>query len=131
MNELTIVHKDLNTRHLFKTSPIMLMFMANNRLLISEHVAKILKLKKGDKIIFGFDFKDKKCYCSKSNDPSAFVLNKPNGIQDSYQNALSFASKKLRANFAEVFNMPFTTLILTINPTPTGDWYELKQINNE
>jgi len=125
MNELTIVKNKLNYKTIFKTSPVVFMYMANNRIMISDQVAKILDVDKGDKIIFGFDFKTKKCYCSKSNDLSAFVLNRPNN------DTLSFASKNLRNNFEQVFKMPYTTLILTINPTPTGNWFELKQLNNE
>jgi hypothetical protein len=125
MNELTIVKNKLNYKTIFKTSPVVFMYMANNRIMISDQVAKILQVDKGDRIIFGFDFKTKKCYCSKSNDPSAFVLNRPNN------DTLSFASKNLRNNFEQVFKMPYTTLILTINPNSTGEWFELKQIDNE
>ena len=65
MNELTIVKKSFNYKTMFKTSPVVFMYMANNRIMISDQVAKILQVDKWDRIIFGFDFKTKKCYVCK------------------------------------------------------------------
>lgn len=83
----------------FKKNPSIKLELNGNRFLINCNAAELMKIQPEDALIFGFDFKGKKCFAFKSDDPDAFVCR----AKSNNDNGLRFTSKELMIHFLDCF----------------------------
>ena len=99
MNKLVIVRRT-NGRFARK-DPTIKLEMKGNRFIFNNQVAENVKLKSEDGVMFGFNYKAKKAYLFKDDEPDSFRL-KTKSVNDSN---LRFTSKDLMIHFINCFQM--------------------------
>ena len=81
--------------------PTLKLEINGNRFILSEKAQENTKLKNDDGVMFGFNYKAKKAYMFKDDEPDAFML-RTKSIND---NGLRFTSKDLANHFIDCFNI--------------------------
>jgi len=84
-----------------RKSPTLKLEINGNRFILSEKAQENTKLKNDDGVMFGFNYKAKKAYMFKDDEPDAFML-RTKSIND---NGLRFTSKDLANHFIDCFNI--------------------------
>jgi len=100
MENLQIVRR---TRHqggsnLF-SNPILKLEVDKSRFIISKKATENIGLKQDDGIMFGFNFKEKKCFLFQDDEMDSFKVR----IKD--KNSMRFTSKDLAAYFMDCFQL--------------------------
>jgi hypothetical protein len=99
MTDLILVRRT-NGRFARKKASIKLEIIGN-RFIINNQLADNLKLKHEDGVMFGFNYKEKKAYLFKDDEPDAFIL-RTKSVNDSN---LRFTSKDLASHFINCFDL--------------------------
>ena len=84
-----------------RKSPTLKLEINGNRFILSKKAQENTKLKNDDGVMFGFNYKAKKAYMFKDDEPDAFML-RTKSIND---NGLRFTSKDLANHFIDCFNI--------------------------
>jgi len=84
-----------------RKSPTLKLEINGNRFILSEKAQENTKLKNDDGVMFGFNYKQKKAYMFKDDEPDAFML-RTKSVND---NGLRFTSKDLANHFIDCFNI--------------------------
>lgn len=99
MEELIIVRR-INGYFLRKI-PTLKLELKGNRFTLCRKAQYNTGLKHDDGVMFGFNYKQKKAYIFKDNEPDAFILRKKS-VKD---NGLRFTSKDLANHFIDCFEL--------------------------
>jgi len=99
MEELIIVRRK-NGRFTRK-SPSIKLELSGNRFIFNNQVSINVNLKNDDGVMFGFNYKQKKAYLFKDNEPDAFMLR----TKSTNDSNLRFTSKDLMVHFIDCFGL--------------------------
>ena len=84
-----------------RKSPTLKLELKGNRFILNEQAKENTKLRHDDGVMFGFNYKQKKAYIFKDDEPDAFILRKKS-VND---NGLRFTSKDLANHFISCFGI--------------------------
>jgi len=101
MEELTIVRR-INGRFTRKI-PNLKLEIKGCRFILNLKAQENTKLKEDDGVMFGFNYKQKKAYIFKDDEPDAFLLR----TKSANNKGLRFASKDLANHFIDCFDLDF------------------------
>lgn len=80
-------------------NPVIKLELKNGRFIVSDIVAKILKVDNNDGLMFGFNQKEKTAYVLKDDEADAFILKRKDA------HSLRFSSRDLMQYFDDTFGL--------------------------
>ncbi len=116
MEELTIVRRTNGKGA--QTHPTLKLEMNGNRFLLRLKAVNNIGLKHDDGVMFGFNYKEKKAYLFKDDEPDAFILRN----KSETDKGLRFTSKNLMTHFVDCFGLSKeeNNYYFTIDDKPTS-----------
>lgn len=110
-----------------RNPPTLKLEINDNRFILSEKAQENTKLKNDDGVMFGFNYKQKKAYMFKDDEPDAFLLR----AKSVKYNGLRFTSKDLANHFIDCFNidMDKSTYFFSVADKPNEKGAFLIELN--
>lgn len=99
MEEIIFVKRSSHSQLRTFKNPVIKLELKNGRFIVSDIVAKVLKVDDNDGLMFGFNQKAKTAYVVKDDEDDAFILKRKD------PHTLRFSSKDLMQFFDDTFGL--------------------------